>query len=192
MSTFPIADEQALINDLQSGSKQAFEIIFHRYKGLLYVHANKLLKDQEVARDIVQDIFLNLWKDRFSISINKNLSAYLFRSVRNRVINYHLKEGKSNEFVNEFSTKLLYYQNDTDHLLRTNMLNELIEKELQALPDRMRTVFNLSRKEGLSHKEIAEQLQISEQGVRSHIKNSLRILRFRLGSSYILLFFYYL
>lgn len=192
MTTFPIADEKALIYDLQAGKKQAFEIIYHRYKGILYVHATRLLKDQEASRDIVQEIFLNLWKNRNTISINENLSAYLFQAVRNGIINYHLKNNRTSLFVNNFSSFITNHQNDTDHLLRTKMMNELIEKELQRLPERMRTVFNLSRKDGLSHKEIAAQLQISEQSVRSHVKNSLRILRLRFGTSCFLLFFYYL
>ncbi|MCT1523884.1 RNA polymerase sigma factor [Sphingobacterium hotanense] len=187
MKIFPIADEIALISDLQSGNRQAFEIIYHRHKGILYNHATKLLKNQDVASDIIHDIFLNLWNNRNTLSIKENLSAYLFQSVRNRVVNYQIKNNRDSQFIQAFTQHISNYQNSTDFLVREKMLTELIEKELEYLPPRMRAVFNLSRKEGLSHKEIAEQLQISEQSVRSHIKNSLRVLRLRLGTGCFLL-----
>src|SRR5690606_4001178 len=107
--------------------------------------------------------------------------------VRNRVVNYQIKNNRDSQFIQAFTQHISNYQNSTDFLVREKMLTELIEKELEYLPPRMRAVFNLSRKEGLSHKEIAEQLQISEQSVRSHIKNSLRVLRLRLGTGCFLL-----
>ncbi|NGM60438.1 RNA polymerase sigma-70 factor [Sphingobacterium sp. SGG-5] len=174
-------DEKDLLQKLRKGDRLAFEIIYHRYKGLLYVHASKHLKDQEEAKDIIHDIFSALWQNRESFYIEENLTSYLYQSVRNRVINHQLKGRRADEYIHSFEGFLAHAQVGTDHLVREKMLRELIEGEIASLPAKMRTVFELSRKEGLSHKEIAEQLHISEQSVRSHVKGALKILRLRLG-----------
>ncbi len=176
-----ITDEKELLQKLWDGDRLAFEIIYHRYKGLLYVHASKHLKDQEEAKDIVHDIFSNLWQNRATLHIQDSLTAYLYQSVRNRVINHQLKSKRADAYMSSFQGFLDQFQGNTDHLVREKMLSDLIEQEIASLPDRMRKVFELSRKEGLSHKEIAEQLHITEQSVRSHVKGALKILRLRLG-----------
>lgn len=189
MRAQPFKDEKDLIKKLQNGDRLAFEIIYHRYKGLLYVHASKQLKDQEEAKDIIHDIFSNLWQNRNTLSIRENLTAYLYQSVRNSVINVQLKSKRADEYIDSLHVFINHVQGDTDHRVREKMLVELIEQEIAALPPRMRSVFELSRKEGLSHKEIAQQLDISEQSVRSHVKGALKILRLRLGIISILFYF---
>lgn len=189
MSTLSFNDEKNLLRKLQSGDRLAFEIIYHRYKGLLYVHASKHLRNQEEAKDIVHDIFSNLWQNRIALHIQENLTAYLYQAVRNRVINHQLKSQRADEYVTSLQGFINHAQVDTDHRVREKMLMELIEHEIASLPPKMRTVFELSRKEGLSHKEIAEQLHISEQSVRSHVKGALKILRLRLGVIFIFLYF---
>jgi len=77
----------------------------------------------------------------------------------------------------------------TDLLLRERELNLIIEKEIQALPPRMREVFMLSRNEGLTHKQIAQRLGTSEQTVTTQIRNSLKVLRLKLGSLFVLMLF---
>lgn len=181
-------DEKNLLLKLQNGDRLAFEIIYHRYKGLLYVHASKHLKNQEDAQDIIHDIFFNLWQNRRVLRIQENLTAYLYQAVRNRVINFQLKSRKADEYQNSFQGFLVHFHVETDHLVREKMLRERIEQEIASLPDRMRAVFELSRKDGLSHKEIAEQLHITEQSVRSHIKGALKILRLRLSTIILLTF----
>lgn len=189
MSALPFNDEKNLLHKLQNGDRLAFEIIYHRYKGLLYVHASKHLNDQEEAKDIIHDIFSNLWQNRTTLHIQENLTAYLYQAVRNRVINQQLKSHRADEYINSLQEFISHVQADTDHRVREKMLMELIEQEIASLPPKMRIVFELSRKEGLSHKEIAEQLHITEQSVRSHVKGALKILRLRLGL--ILIFFYF-
>ncbi|MBD1420172.1 RNA polymerase sigma factor [Sphingobacterium chuzhouense] len=189
MSALPFNDEKNLLHKLQEGDRLAFEIIYHRYKGLLYVHASKHLKDQEEAKDIIHDIFSNLWQNRTALHIQENLTAYLYQAVRNRVINQQLKSQRADEYIDSLQGFIDHVQVDTDHRVREKMLTALIEHEIASLPPKMRMVFELSRKEGLSHKEIAEQLNISEQSVRSHVKGALKILRLRLGILFIFIYF---
>lgn len=181
MAQEPIIDEHALLHKLRQGDVVAFEAIYLRYSGVLYSHAIKQLRDQDSAKDIVQDIFMSLWKNRADLLITGALSSYLFQSVRNRIINLKLKDQRYQDYISTFSTFLIDFKSDTDHLVREKMLAELIDAEIASLPPKMKKVFELSRKEGLSHKEIAIHLQITEQSVRSHVKGALRILRLRFG-----------
>lgn len=182
MNTLNANEEEKLLHRLQKGDRTAFEIIYHGYGELLYSHACRYLDDQEEAKDIIHDVFFNLWHNRETLHIRENLKAYLYQSVRNRVINHQLKSRRADRYIRSFQHFLEKGQADTDFRVRESMQTELIEREISSLPNKMRTVFELSRKEGLSHKEIAKQLNITEQSVRSHVKGALKILRVRLSS----------
>lgn len=187
MNSLRATDEEELLHRLRKGDRVAFEIIYCGYSERLYAHAAKYLEDQEEAKDIIHDVFFNLWQNRETLYIRENLKAYLYQSVRNRIINHQLKNKRADVYFRSFQRFLMNGQADTDFLVRENMQTELIEREISTLPNKMRTVFELSRKEGLSHKEIAQQLNITEQSVRSHVKGALKILRVRLS---IVLIFY--
>ncbi len=178
-------DEKDLLQKMRDGDEHAFEILYHRYKGLLYAHAFKKVGDRDEVMDIVHDVFAGLWERRDALSIT-NLSAYLYNAVRYKIIDRLSKSQSAATYMHSLSAFAAAYVANADHLVRERMLRELIAKEIASLPPRMREVFELSRNEGLSHKEIAGQLNLSEQSVRSHIKNALKILRLRIG--YFLLF----
>jgi len=172
---------------LKSADRDAFSEIYDRYWAVLYLHARKLLRDKEEAQDIVQELFTNLWKKSSDIDFNVRLSSYLYRAVRNRIFN-HLQHKK---IVQDYQLSLIEFANSesgsSDELVRENELALLIEHEIQALPDKMREVFVLSRKQHLSYKEIGEELGISEHTVRNQVSNALGILRTKLGVSSIII-----
>ncbi|MGJ1422310.1 RNA polymerase sigma factor [Sphingobacterium spiritivorum] len=172
-------EDQELLLKMQDGDVNSFDIIYHRYRSVLYMHAYRKLQNSEEVCDILQDVFSNLWENRNRLNITENLGGYLIRSVRNRVINVITKGQRAEAYINSFEHFLSYYHCDTDLKVREKMITDLVEREIASLPDRMRQVFELSRKEGLSHKEISDLLGITEQSVRSHIKGALRILRLR-------------
>lgn len=181
MDQFVPNDERGLLLLLQQGDTEAFELLYHRYKGILYTHAYRKLKDREEVRDIIHEIFSSIWEKRRTLTINTSLSAYLFHAVRFKIIDRLERGRRAKLYLDSLTDFAEAFTATTDHRIRENMLSELIEREISGLPPKMRQVFELSRKEGLSHKEIAALLNISEQGVRSHIKHALRILRLKLG-----------
>ncbi len=182
MVDYKLLPDDDLFKLLKLDNELAYAEIYNRYKVLLYRHATKHLKNQEEAKDIIHDLFSNIWQNRESLNIEGSLAAYLYQSVRNRVINFQLKNKRADNYINSFQHFLeTFNQADTDHLVRENMLKEMIEYEISSLPEKMRVVFEMSRKQGLSHKEIAEKLNITEQSVRSHVKGALKRLRYRIG-----------
>ncbi|MGV3685233.1 MAG: RNA polymerase sigma factor [Daejeonella sp.] len=163
------------------GDTYAFTEIYNRYKGVLHQHALNMLKDRDEAKDVLQELFTNLWVNRESIHVQSNLSGYLYTGVRNRVLTMIAHRQVESKYISSLGDFINKGEFITDHRVRERQLAELIEKEIDALPGKMREVFRLSRISNLSHKEIAEELSISEQTVRTQVRNALRLLRVKLG-----------
>jgi len=186
MTNYNACDDNQLLNLLRSGDRMAYTEIYDRYALALLGHAYNKTHSREEAKDIVHEVFTVLWAKRIGLQIDY-LAGYLFRSVRNSILNQIAHEAVQEKFIR--SMEQFAASNDIpDHLVREKQLQAIIEREIAALSPKMREVFVLSRKEHLSHKEIAEQLGISEQTVSKHVTNALKILRVKLGVlAYILL-----
>lgn len=131
---------------------------------------------------MIQDLFLSIWKNRKSLPVTHNFSGYLYRALRNRVINLLLRETVKAKYIEGFQKFYQEGQNQTDEYIREQELAQQIEREINALPPKMREVFLLSRESQLPNRAIAEKLNISEFTVKNHIKKALRALRAKLGS----------
>lgn len=188
---YVLNEEKTLLHELQKGDESAFRQIYNQYYGVLYLHAYNKLRDRETAKDIVHDLFAGIWQKRESLTITGKLSSYLYASVRNRILDYISKEQSKANYLESLTQKMESQYEATDHRVREKMLEEQIENVLLQLPPRIREIFELSRKQYLSHKEISQRLNLSEQSVRSYIKDALRALRMKLGSfPWILLLIY--
>lgn len=170
-----------LFDLVQENDHHAYTEIYNRYSRLLYTHAYKKLGDRELARDLVQDLFTTLWIKRGEISIQSVLSTYLYTALRNKILDHHAHQTVATGYLSYLENYSFAKNDITDHLVRQKQLALLIEQEIAALPDKMRHIFELSRKQHLSHKEIAAELDISEHTVRTQIKNALKIMRPKLG-----------
>lgn len=189
MSLYSNSLEIELIQLTKSGNKDAYAEIYNRYKRLLFMHAFKRLNDGELCKDVVQDVFVVFWQKRDILKINNSLRAYLFTSVRNRIFDILSHERVTTEYISQF---LKFSDSPTgitaDYKIRYNQLLEIIEKEIEALPSKMREVFRLSRDEQLTYGQISKKLNISEDTVKEHMKKALRILKGKLGALFIFLF----
>ncbi|MBB5438804.1 RNA polymerase sigma-70 factor (ECF subfamily) [Pedobacter sp. AK017] len=191
MAAYSGYTDQELTALLKSGDRIAFTEIYNRFFSLLYLHAFSRLRDKDDAKDTVQELFTALWVKHESISFT-NLSNYLYTAVRNRVMNVISHKSVESKYLSALPPSVVIENCITDHRLRERQLTAIIEKEVAALPPKMRAAFELSRKTNMSHKEIANELGITEQSVRSHVKNALKILRLRLGLSlFLVLLFTY-
>lgn len=161
----------------------AYEILFKRYNYMLYIYAYNKLGDKEDAKDIVQDLFAAIWAKRKTLLFSTdNVSGYLQAAVRNRIFDLISKKKCYDKHLDELPHYIYKYNNEnTDYLVRELETQAYIEGALTLLPPRMRLVFELSRKDGLSHKEIANRLQISTETVKDQIKKALKIVKKKLG-----------
>ncbi|WP_316838466.1 RNA polymerase sigma-70 factor [Pedobacter gandavensis] len=179
--------DQELVDLIKYDDRIAFAEIFDRYNAPLYIHAFKRLQEREECRDLVQELLTTLWSKRHELFITTTLSGYLFMSVRNRIFNLLTKKKLNDEYVAAIQYLEVENSFSTDHLVRLKQLTLIIDQEIAALPPRTKEIFELSRKGFLSHKEIAAQLDISEQTVKTTVNNALKILRTRLGSMFFLI-----
>jgi len=168
--------DQELFALVQASDKKAYEEIYNRYWGLLYLHALKMLKDEDEAKDVIQELFTTLWLNSNQIKLRTSLSSYLYTSVRNRILNiFEHQKIKQNYLasLNDFNEDYC----PTADWIRERELTLIIEKEIVHLPSKMRKVFELSRQANFSYKEIAQQLNISDKTVKKQISNAVRILK---------------
>lgn len=183
MVNYQTLSENELISQLINGDKHAYAEIYERYFQPLFVFAYKKIRDEEIAKDMVQELFIRVWERRENLAENKNLPAYLFVAIRNKVFdhfNHHAVENKYIQFLENYvpSNRL----GEADYKIREKQLAEYIERQIQALPKKMRRMFEMSRKEHLSHREIATALETSENNVSTQIMNAIRILKAKLST----------
>lgn len=181
MTIYSQLSDQELVSLIRAGDEASFAEIYNRFYGLLYIHAHKRLKNEEEARDVIHELFAALWIKRASFMITTNLSGYLYSSIRNRILDMITHKKVEEKYIDSLQHYIDHDFNYADHRVRERDLQKLIEREISFLPAKMREVFELSRKSHLTHKEIADLLDLSEQTVRVHVKKALRILRLKLG-----------
>jgi RNA polymerase sigma-70 factor (family 1) len=170
-----------LVAHLKKGDHVAYTEIFERYSSLLYSHAYKKLRNREEAQDIVQEVFTVLWTRREDIAIGNNVIGYLYTAVRNKIYNLIYHKQVESEYIVSLKEYINVEYAMTDYVIREKQLQEIIDKEVAELPPRIRQAFELSRNKYLSHKEIAEELDISPDTVTEYIKKALKILKPKIG-----------
>ena len=170
-----------LIELLKQDDQAAFTEIYNRYKAPLFVHAYNLVKDEDEAKDILQQVFLNLWTGKDQIDNRQKIVGYLYTAVKNRFLTQVAHQAVESKYLDSLVDFANHGECLTDHNLREKQLWAIIDKELASLPERMRLVFEMSRKMQMSHKEIADELGIAEKTVKNQINGTLKVLRAKLG-----------
>jgi RNA polymerase sigma-70 factor (ECF subfamily) len=180
-----------LIKMIGPGDHAAFSELFRRYKEPLYFHAKRMLGDQDEARDIVQDLFTAIWSKRETLVIPTSVDNYLYRSIRNRILDYIAHQKIIAKYSDSFDMMLDKGISSTDDLLREKELAHIIETEISRLPEKMRVIFELSRNGDLSYKQIAEKLHLSEHTVKKQAQRAIKILRLKIKLNLFFTFFFW-
>lgn len=189
MSLHATLSDVELVDLLVAGDGGAFTEIYQRYHAALYIHVFNKLRNREESRDIVQELFSSLWNNRQQISLKSGLAGYLYAAARYKVFDHISKKEVASRYLSSFNEVIEQNKIITDYLVREKEFITIIDKEIAALPPKMREIFELSRKESLSHREIAERLGLSEKTVKKQVNNSLKILRQRLGDALFTIYF---
>ena len=190
----PPNDERSLVLRLIDGNEDAFCELYAVYKNRLIYFAMRFLKSREYAEDVFQDAFTIIWQGRRFINPDASFSSYLYTIVRNRILNQLRDLVNQDKLKEQILQQAVDYSNDTQNEILANDLKQLISCAMQQLTPRQRKIFEMSREQQMSHKEIADVLGISVNTVQESISTSLRTLRFYLkknfmvGTDLILLF----
>lgn len=183
MRSYEKLSDQELAGLLKKDDIAAFEAIYNRYWARLYSAAYKRVPSREACQEIVQDLFTSFWLGRKSLILRSSLGAYLFTAVRYKVLTHIEKEMVRRNYRQGLPEPALLTDNSTEDIVLVNDLHHHLEEELGHLPGKCRQVFELSRMEQKSNREIANELNISEKTVENHITKALRILRTSLRDS---------
>ncbi len=175
MGQYQSYGDQELVQLMQNGDERVLIEIYNRYWDKMLAVAFNRLGNQEEAEECVQDVLYKLWKLRDDFSLAKvELSNYLARAIRNQSFNIldrrYRERIKSENYTPAKDINLL----SPERQLIIRELQEQIDNSINSLPPQCQIVFKLSRQEGLSNKEIAERLNLSENTIKSHIKKANR------------------
>jgi RNA polymerase sigma-70 factor (ECF subfamily) len=160
--------------------RQGYELLFRRYYKVLCNQAVRFTYAQDVAEDIVADVFMGFWKNQVHQHITTSYRAYLYQAVRNRVYNHLQNEFRRTSQLGkpvELDTVTQALSEDPQSILQSTELYQRLEAEIKRLPPQCQRVFVLSRFEGKKQREIAQEMQISLKAVEGHIQRALLQLR---------------
>jgi len=182
MAQYNSYGDQELVQLMRGDDERVLVEIYNRYWDKMLSVAFNRLGNQEEAEECVQDVLYKLWKLRHEFSLAKvELSNYLSRAIRNQAFNVleqrHRARIKSENYTPVEDINLL----SPERQLIIRELQEQIDNSINALPPQCQLVFKLSRQEGLSNKEIAEQLNLSENTIKSHLKKANKDIQGNMG-----------
>ena len=172
--------DQELLSRLRAGDAGAFDTIFRTWYAPLVRLAEGMLRERAVAEEVVQDVMLELWRRRESLTEGGTAQAYLFQSTRNRALN-HVRHRRVRERGEPFLVLEDARAASAEGELVEEEITVALREAMAALPPRCREVFELSRVRGLRYAEIAETLGISVKAVEAQMGKALRVMRERLA-----------
>lgn len=188
------SSSQDLVRRIRLGDADAFESLFTRHHHALIQFSLSMVRSREFARDIVQDVFLKIWKNREQLFIHTDIRVYLFQSVRNQTLNLIERNRSRLRFEDQMEPPEPFQPVEAvsvrpsvdrdeaeepqteEQLARTRLIRRVWE-EVARMPERRRLVFELHKRHGLSYQEISEVCDISLKTVENHIGQALLHLR---------------
>lgn len=188
MTVSPLTDEKRLLQKLRERSPKAFELVYNHYWPIMFSHAMRMLQNRDDAQDAVQELFIALHNHADNLEENSSIANYLYITLRNKILNTIRKQKYWHEYVETLTD---FAEQTNNHILETIEEKEvrgLIQEEINRMPPRMREVFEMSRYDNLTHKEIAEKLKISDKTVKSQVHQALKLLRSKLYQFLFVLF----
>ncbi|MCQ9159566.1 RNA polymerase sigma-70 factor [Parabacteroides distasonis] len=169
-------EERQIIKSLKEGDREAFSMLYKQYWEKVYHFCGLYLNNRDVAEDVVQEVFIKVWESREFIREDDNFKGLLFVITRNLIFNQHRKN-VNEDFYKMTVLSAMETSYDLEEEITAYNLGEYIDHLIEELPERRRVIFNLSRKEHKSYKEIAFQLNISEKTVENQISEALKFLK---------------
>tara|TARA_B110000495_G_C23036656_1_gene619388 strand:- start:477 stop:1052 length:576 start_codon:yes stop_codon:yes gene_type:complete len=168
------------VEKLKNGDNNAYTLLMNDYYKNLCGYANLFTKDPSKSEDIVQNVFVKIWIYRKKIDPNIPIKKYLYKSVYNEFIDQYRKNKPVISLEEKYLKVIDTIIDDNSLDIEKLMMN--VNREIDKLPEKCKRVFILNKKEGLTHNEIAEYLQISTKTVESHITRAFKILNQKLGN----------
>lgn len=177
METNNTYSDQLLFTRIAGDDPTAFRLLFNRYRKTIFGIALKLTKQFELAEEITQEVFINLWVNRSKLPGIDKPDSYLFRILYNKISDYLRKESNRARILQHALAFSAAGTNPTQETIDAHDSEKRIHEAIQQLPAQQKLVYQLSRQQGLSITEIASQLDISPHTVKSHLAKAISFIR---------------
>jgi len=175
-------DDKALFKRITENDEKAFERLFHIYYANLCRFASGIISDDEIAEEIVQDLFVKIWEKRTQLTVETSINNYLYRAVKNQCLNFIKHNNIKSEYFQKIQSETEAQIQPDEYFLALE-LAEKIEQSIQSLPEKRQEIFRLSREEGLKYSEIATKLNISLKTVEAQMGLAIKTLREKLKNN---------
>lgn len=169
-------------------SEEAFKELFFEFFPTLCVYASKIVGDNETARDIVQEVFFKIWKNRKKIEMESSFRNFIVTAVRNQCTDILRKRTVIDRFATRSPSTMEPSEQSPEEIYTINELEQIIGKAIQKLPPNIREAFEMNRFKGMTYNEIAQHMSLSPKTIEAYISKALSILRVEL-KDYLPLFF---
>ena len=177
MVDYKLLNEEELISLLKSGDERAFTVIYDQYKGRLAGNLYKLLKSEELTKEILQDLFLKIWDTREQLDPQKSFRSYLFKIGENMVTDYYRRAARDRNMRDKMVLANTEIYSHIEEQLFTKENAEMLQKAVDQMPPQRRQVFTLCKLEGKSYKEVEEIMGINAKTINSHLFQANKFLK---------------
>lgn len=176
-------DEKSLLVQLKNGDEQAFEILYNNYKFRIAGNLFKLLKSDDLVKEVLQELFLKIWQVRAQIDCEKSFKSYLFLISENLVYDYFRKVAKDKRLLAKMmaSSSELYLHIEEDMMSKEQA--DKLQIAINLMPPQRKMVFTLCKLQGKSYKEVEQIMGINAKTISSHMLQANRFLRTYFKSS---------
>ena len=182
MSVYEDELEQESIRLIKSGDERFLEVLFKLYYSRLCIYATTLIKIPDLAEEIVQETFIKLWENRALIKIDISFKAYIFRCVHNNCINYLKKSDVVRRQTKQMYDEIIYHNEVALQNFSSEIIDSLVSEELESrlnnalndLPTQSRKIFLMNRFDQSSYNDIAKELNISVNTVKTQMKRAIK------------------
>lgn len=180
-----IHNEQELLQLLAEGNEKAFKTLFDTYRNRLFYYISRFIKSEQVAEELVMDVFMKIWMGKELASQINNFDAFLFRIAHNKSVDFlrsAAKDSRLQELLWEEIQVASHERADTSMVAKE--YEEKIREAISLLSPQRKKVYSLSREQDLTHDQIAQQLSISKATVNNHIVEAQRFIRNYLSKNF--------
>lgn len=171
-------DHSDLLSLLKSGESKSFDIIYDRFADHLFDFICSRIRNKAVSEEILQEIFISLWRKRETLEITRTLEAYLFGSAKHKILTYIRSERVHRKYAEDFVLfAAQHYDNSNEEMMDVKDLQHCIDLKISQLPEKCRLAFRLSRVDHQPIQQIAERMNISKRTVENYLSQALKHLR---------------
>ncbi|HLF45448.1 MAG TPA: RNA polymerase sigma-70 factor [Chitinophagaceae bacterium] len=178
-----LPNEKELFARITSGDIVAFEEIYHHYNQFLQPFLLNKTKSLELTEEIIQELYLKLWDRRETLPSIENYRSYIYTMAVNAVYTHFRKAAVEQKILKKLWRGMTEQQSTTDEIMEFKESEALINQAVEKLPPQQKKIYLLSRRSGLSHDEIADELHISKRTVSNQVTEALKAIRLHLGKA---------